>query len=36
MVDISIRFSPLLDFVMNACSDVDIHFVLLKFVAALL
>ena len=30
-----IRFSPLLDFVLNVCSEVDIHFVLFKFVVVL-
>ena len=26
------KLSPLLDFVLNACSEVDINFVLLEFV----
>ena len=36
LADVSIRFSPLLNFVLNACSKVDIHFVLLEFVVVLL
>ena len=36
LVDVSISFTPLLDFVLNACSKVDIHFVLFEFVVALL
>ena len=35
LVDVSICFTPLLDFVLNACSKVDIHFVLFEFVVAL-
>ena len=36
LVDVSIRFSPLLDFGLKAFSQVDIHFVLFEFVVALL
>ena len=36
LVDVSIRFSPLLDIVLKAFSDVDIHFVLFEFVVVLL
>ena len=36
LVDASVRFSPLLDFVLNACSKVDIHLVLFEFVGVLL
>ena len=36
LVDVSISFSPLLDFLLNACSKVDIHFVLFEFVVVLL
>ena len=36
MVDRPIRSSPFLDFVVNACSEVDIHFVLFEFVVVLL
>ena len=36
LVDVSISFTPLLDFVLNACSKVDIHFVLFEFVVVLL
>ena len=36
LVDVSIHFSPLLDFILNACSEVDIHFVLFEFVVVLL
>ena len=31
LVDVSIRFSPLLNFVLKAFSEVDIHFVLFEF-----
>ena len=30
LVDASIRYSPLLNFVLNACSEVDINFVLFQ------
>ena len=36
LVDASVCFSPLLDFVLNACSKVDIHLVLFEFVGVLL
>ena len=36
LVDVSIRFSSLLDFVLKAFSEVDIHFVLFEFVVVLL
>ena len=36
LVDVSIRFSPLLDFVLKAFSEVDIHIVLFEFVVVLL
>ena len=36
LVDVSVRFSPLFDFVLKACSEVDIHFVLFEFVVVLL
>ena len=32
LVNVSIRFSPLLDFVLKAFREVDIHFVLFEFV----
>ena len=35
LVDVSIRFSPLLDFVLKVCSEVNIHFVLFEFVVVL-
>ena len=35
LVDVSIRFSSLLDFVLDACSKADIHFVLFEFVVGL-
>ena len=36
LVDVSICFSPSLDFVLKAFSEVDIHFVLFEFVVVLL
>ena len=36
LVEISIGFSPLLGFVLNACSEADIHFVLYESVVVLL
>ena len=35
LIDVSIRFSPLLNFVLNACSEVDIYFVLFEFFVVL-
>ena len=35
-VDVSIRFSPLLDFALKAFSEVDINFVLFEFIVVLL
>ena len=32
LIDVSIRFSPLLGFILNACGEGNIHFVLLYFV----
>ena len=36
LVDVYIRFSPLLDFVLKSFSEVDIHFVLFEFVIVFL
>ena len=36
LVDVSIRFSPLLDFVLDAYGEVNIHFVLFEFVVVFL
>ena len=36
LVDVSIRFIPLLDFVLNVCGEVNIHFVLFEFVVVFL
>ena len=36
MVDVSIRFSPLLGFVLSACNEIDIRFVLFEFFVVLL
>ena len=36
LVDVSIRFNPLLDFIYKVFSEVDIHCVLFEFVLVLL
>ena len=36
LMNVSICFSLLLDFVLKFCSEVDIHFVLFEFVVVLL
>ena len=36
MVDVSIRFSPLVGFVLSACNEIDIRFVLFEFFVVLL
>ena len=36
LIDVSILFSPLLDFALKAFSEVDIHFVLFELAVVLL